>query len=144
MEMTKVSLIKTDDPYDGVRKAIEKLGAQRLPIRGARVLVKPNICSPFPPEESPSNTHPDVVGAVIRYLKEEGAQKVLVGDEPVWGLSSRLCIEKSGVQAVVEREKGELVFFDEGKRIKKKIPSIEFLGKSDLLKFKLTPYLSYI
>ena len=132
MDKTKVSLIKTKDPYDGVRQAIDCLGPRRLPIKGARVLVKPNICSPFPPEENPSNTHPDVIGAVIRYLKEEGAQKVLVGDDPVWGLSSRFCYEKGGVQAVVEREGGELVFFDEGKRNRKKVPNGRIFGSLSL------------
>lgn len=122
MNKIKVNVIRTDDPYDGVRKAIEGLEARTLNIRGARVLIKPNICSPFPPDESPANTHPDVIGAVIQYLKGKGAQKILVGDEPVWGLSSRLCYEKSGVKAVVEREGAEPVFFEEAKRVKKKIP----------------------
>jgi len=122
MDKIKVNLTGTNDPYDGVAQAIEGLDDRRLNVRGARVLVKPNICSPFPPEESPSNTHPDVIGAVIRYLKEKGAQKVLVGDEPVWGLSSRLCYEKSGVKTVVEREGGEPVFFEEAQRVKKKVP----------------------
>jgi uncharacterized protein (DUF362 family) len=122
MDKIKVNLTGTNDPYEGVSRAIESLADGPLNIRGSRVLVKPNICSPFPPEESPSNTHPDVIGAVIRYLKDKGAQKVLVGDEPVWGLSSRLCYEKSGVKAVVEHEGGAPVFFEEAKRVKKKIP----------------------
>ena len=122
MDKKTVSIVKSQKPYQGVRQAIERLGPEPLSIRGARVLVKPNICSPFPPEENPSNTHPDVIGAMIRYLREEGAQKVFVGDEPVWGLSDRFCYEKSGVKAVVEREGGELVFFDDRKRIKKKVP----------------------
>ncbi|HSB05237.1 MAG TPA: DUF362 domain-containing protein [Thermodesulfobacteriota bacterium] len=91
MGKVRVSLVKTNDPYVGVREAIEILGLERMGIKGSRILLKPNICSPFPPEETPSITHPDVIGALIRYLKEEGARKVFVGDEPVWGLKSRLC-----------------------------------------------------
>jgi uncharacterized protein (DUF362 family) len=121
MKKIKVNLTGTDDPYEGVARSIGGLDDLRLNVRGARVLVKPNICSPFPPQESPSNTHPEVIGAVVRYLKEKGAQKVLVGDEPVWGLSSRLCYEKSGVKTAVEREGAEPVFFEEGQRVKKKI-----------------------
>ena len=121
MGKVRVSLVKTDDPYVGVRKAIEILDLGRMGIKGSRILLKPNICSPFPPDETPSITHPDVIGALIRYLKEEGAQRIYVGDEPVWGLKSRLCCEKSGVKDVVEREGGELVYFEEGKRITKKV-----------------------
>ncbi len=122
MEKIKVSLVKTLYPYEGVKKTIELLGPLNFKLKGAHVLVKPNLCSPFPPEESPSITHPDVIGALIRYLKDEGARKVSVGDEPVWGLKSRFCCEKSGVKEVVKKEGGELVYFDEGKRIVKKVP----------------------
>lgn len=122
MDKVKVSLVRARDPFQGVRKVIEILGPQDLSIKGSHVLVKPNLCSPFPPEEAPQITHPDVVGALVRYLKEEGARKVFVGDEPVWGLKSRFCYEKSGVREVVTREGGELVYFDEGKRVTKKVP----------------------
>jgi len=122
MEKVRVSLVKTKDPYGGVRKAIELLGLERMGIKGSRILLKPNICSPNPPEESPAITHPDVIGGLIRYLKEEGAKRIYVGDEPVWGLKSRFCYEKSGVKEVVEREGGELVYFEEGKRVTKKVP----------------------
>ena len=122
MEKVKVSIVKTDNPYEGVRRAIELLGVEEMGVRGSRILVKPNICSPFPPEETPSITHPDVIGGLLRYLREEGAGRVYVGDEPVWGLESRLCYEKSGVQEAVEREGGELVSFEEGRRVTKKVP----------------------
>ena len=122
MSKARVSLLKTKDPYQGVRKAIELLNPKGLTFKGARVLVKPNIASPFPPEEVPSITHPEVIGGLIRYLKEEGASRVWVGDEPVWGLKSRLCYEKSGVQEVVKREGGELAYLEEGKRVTRKIP----------------------
>jgi uncharacterized protein (DUF362 family) len=123
MGKVRVSLLKTEDPYGGIKKTIEILDMKGLDVKGSRVLVKPNVCSPFPPNETPSNTHPDVIGAFVRYLKEKGARKVLVGDEPVWGLSSRLCLEKSGVKDVVHREGGELVYFEEQKRITKMIPN---------------------
>jgi uncharacterized protein (DUF362 family) len=122
MDKVKVSLIKTQDPYEGVRRAVERLGHPGLNIKNSSVLLKPNVCYPFPPEENLSNTHPDVIGGLIRYLKEEGARNIFVGDEPVYGLSSRLCYEKSGTKEIVEREGGKLVFFEEEKRIKRKIP----------------------
>jgi uncharacterized protein (DUF362 family) len=122
MEKVKVSLVKTFDPYEGVRRTMDLLRPLSFSIKGAHALLKPNLCSPFPPEESPAITHPDVIGAMVRYLKEEGARKVSVGDEPVWGLKSRLCYEKSGVKQVVKKEGGDLVYFEEGKRVIKKVP----------------------
>ena len=126
MEKTKVAIVKTEDPYGKIRTVLDMLSPHGLHFRNARILVKPNICSPFPPEQVAANTHPDVIGACVRYLKEEGAHTVWVGDEPVWGLRSRLAYQKSGVKAVVEKEGGKLAYFDEGKRIKKKIPGGAF------------------
>ena len=129
MKKIKVSLVKASDPYEGVRQAIELLELKKeLTWRGTDVLLKPNLCSPFRPEESPAITHPDVIGATIRFLKEEGVRKVYVGDEPVWGLESKFCHEKSGVARIVKREGGVLVHFDEGKRTTRKIPEGRVYG----------------
>ena len=133
MEKVKVALVRTTDPYEGIRRLVSMLP---LPgkIKGASVLVKPNLCGPFPPEDVPANTHPDVVGAVVRWLREEGARKVLVGDDPVWGLRSRLAYEKSGVKAMVAREGGKLVHFDEEPRVEKKVPAGHVFDKLSLPK----------
>jgi uncharacterized protein (DUF362 family) len=131
MDKVNVALVRTTDPHEGLRKLISLLPP--LPrIKGASVLVKPNLCSPFRPEDVPANTHPDVVGAVVRWLSEEGASKVLVGDEPVWGMRSRFAHEKSGIQEMVEREGGKLVHFDEEKRVVKQVPGGRIFDKLSL------------
>jgi uncharacterized protein (DUF362 family) len=122
MKRSKVSLVKTKEPYVGVRRAIELLDLRAFGIKDARVLVKPNLCSPFPAEEIPAITHPDVIGALVRYLREEGAAEILVGDEPVWGLKASFCYERSGVKTVVEREGGRMIDFEEDRRVVKKVP----------------------
>jgi uncharacterized protein (DUF362 family) len=121
MKKVKVSIAKTQDPYVGVREVIEMLDPQYPSIRGSKVLLKPNLASAVPPEEGPQVTHPDVIGALIRYFKDRGAQKIFVGDEPSWGLGARFCFKNTGIQEVVEKEGGKLVYFDEEKRITKKI-----------------------
>ncbi len=132
MRTIKVSLIKTQDPYEGIRKALGGLRPLDFSFRGSRVLLKPNLCSPVPPELGPSITHPEVVGAMIRYLKEEGAQRVLVGDEPVWGMRADFCYRQSGVAQVVAREGGELVMFDDAKRIERVVPGGRIYEKISL------------
>jgi uncharacterized protein (DUF362 family) len=121
MTMVNVSVVRTEDAAEGVRRALELLDLD-LAIHGSRVLVKPNLCSPFPVDETPSNTDPAVVAGVIRYFRDRGAQRVLVGDEPVWGLTARFCYARSGVEDAVTREGGELVCFDEGTRITRAVP----------------------
>jgi len=50
-------------------------------VSGKSILIKPNILSDAQPEKC-ITTHPEVVRAIIRYLKLNGAGKVLVGDSP--------------------------------------------------------------
>ena len=77
-----------------MRKAIEMLSPHGFSFKGSHILVKPNLCSPFPPEDLPSNTHPDVIGALIRYLREEGATKIYGGRYPRVGTSIGNCLRK--------------------------------------------------
>lgn len=53
------------------------------PGRGTKVLVKPNLLAPTPPDYLPC-THPLVVRSVCRYLLDLGAE-VRVGDSPTFG-----------------------------------------------------------
>ena len=48
---------------------------------GKSILLKPNILSDAAPEKC-ITTHPVVLKALIRYLRERGARKILVGDSP--------------------------------------------------------------
>ena len=50
-------------------------------VSGRKVLVKPNILSDAKPENC-ITTHPEVVRAIIRILKENGASEIYVGDSP--------------------------------------------------------------
>lgn len=50
------------------------------PRNTSKVLVKPNMLGPHPPEKGVT-THPALVGAVIRVLRDQGA-RVMVGDNP--------------------------------------------------------------
>jgi len=66
-----------------------------LPWQGKRVLIKPNMLGPCAPEEGVT-THPFLVRAVARQLRQRGAE-VMVGDNPGvqgYGLSentARIC-----------------------------------------------------
>jgi uncharacterized protein (DUF362 family)/Pyruvate/2-oxoacid:ferredoxin oxidoreductase delta subunit len=69
----------------------------QLPLRGARVLVKPNMLGPYPPDKAVT-THPSLVSAVVDYLLQSGA-KPMVGDNPGaqgYGMNER-CGEVSGM-----------------------------------------------
>lgn len=68
------------------------------PPRGARVLVKPNLLAPKPPDFLPC-THPQVVRAACTYLLDLGAV-VTVGDSPSFGTGRRVA-QKIGLTEVL-------------------------------------------
>jgi len=67
---------------EAVERQFELLGGiERFVKRGDRVLIKPNFISPRSRRHA-TQTHPAVVVAVARALKDAGA-KPFVGDSPV-------------------------------------------------------------
>ncbi len=117
IQRTKVSVIPCED-YDG-RRLDDKIGLaldligglDKFVKPGMRVLLKPNLLSAKAPERA-ITTHPEIVAAVARAVRKLGAE-VIIGDSPggakrgvkrVW--------EITGMLAMAEREKLELVNFE--------------------------------
>lgn len=70
--------------YHAVCRQFELLGGTNSFFsRNQRVLIKPNLIVPYGPE-IPAQTHPEVIYAVARCVKDAGAIP-LVGDSPAWG-----------------------------------------------------------
>lgn len=114
--MAKVSLVRCTD-YDrlrvaeAVKRAVDLVGGMgKFVAPGMRVLIKPNLLSPRPPEDAVV-THPEVVRAVVRLVKACGATP-LVGDSP-GGFGSNIdeIYETSGMRRMAGEEKVELVTF---------------------------------
>lgn len=77
---------------------------------GLRVLLKPNLITDGRPDEA-KTTHPEVVRALIRYLRRHGAE-VRVGDSPANVCDLARVWEKTGIAAVCSEEQVELVNFE--------------------------------
>ena len=116
-----VSLVRCPDyeretVYAAVKRAVDLLGGMGAFVRpGNRVLIKPNLLKASPPENAVI-THPEIIRAVIRLVREAGAE-ALVGDSPGFGELRRVC-EKTGILGVVEEEGAALVDFDEAVSLK--------------------------
>jgi uncharacterized protein (DUF362 family) len=90
----------TGDPAAATRASVELLGGMgRFVKPGQRVVVKPNMSFPHGPEKG-TNTHPEVVSALVGMCKEAGAGSVLVLDNPL--SRGETCIERSGILAACE------------------------------------------
>ena len=102
--------------FAAVSRSIELLGGIGSFIKpGERVLIKPNLLKGRPPDDAVT-THPEIVRAVIRLVRQAGAT-AMVGDSPGIG-DLRKVAERSGILAVIEQEGATLATFDEAISVK--------------------------
>jgi uncharacterized protein (DUF362 family) len=94
-------------PADAVRRAMEALGGMKKFVKqGARVVIKPNMGFPNPPEWA-TTTNPQVVRAIAELCLEAGAQRVIIFDNPL--RDAELCKDKTGIAKAMEGLKGIVV-----------------------------------
>ncbi|PIV52383.1 MAG: hypothetical protein COY53_10185 [Elusimicrobia bacterium CG_4_10_14_0_8_um_filter_37_32] len=136
---SKVVIVKCEN-YDSknvdlaVRHAFELLGGIEKYVKSSdRILLKPNLLGAFAPEKGVT-THPEIVRALIRIVKEKNATPY-VGDSHGGGLSENIdnVLKKTGISKLCDEEKCEIVNFESAgvKRIKatnqnnRKVPVLE-------------------
>ena len=137
---SQVSIIKCEG-YESklveekIRMAVGLIGGISAFVKPkAKVLVKPNLLMAKEPEYG-ITTHPEVVRAVVKLLKEIGCS-VFVGDGPsVWGNQIENIdevYERTGMSRVCREEGVELVKFDK-RRWRGKFPLSTWLDECDYL-----------
>src|SRR5438046_10714028 len=94
---------------DLVRQALEPLGGISQFVKADEtVLIKPNQTVFYAAEEG-CTTDPLVVGALIRLAKQAGAARVQIAESSGGYFSSLDCMEITGMAAVAERDRAELI-----------------------------------
>jgi len=114
--MTKVSIIRCSDyraeaVFAAIKKAVDLLGGIGAFIKpGMKVLLKPNLLSPHPPEDVVT-TNPEIVRAIARLVKSAGGI-VSLGDAPGgYGYNIDEILEVSGIKRVADEEGIEIQKF---------------------------------
>ncbi len=110
-----VSLIRCETYEADLRPALTRLlaplgGLTAFVRSGQRVLIKPNLLSDRAPEAAVT-THPAVVRALIRMVREAGAQPV-VGDSPCNAVKIERVWEATGFARLCAEEKVALINFE--------------------------------
>jgi uncharacterized protein (DUF362 family) len=111
--LPKVAIKKCDEyrdetVYTTVKESVELLSNRPFFKRGERVLLKPNLLL-AKPADAAVTTHPAILKAAIRIVKEAGAIPV-VGDSPGIGSAIKVAV-KCGVAEVCEEMGVEVVNF---------------------------------
>ncbi len=111
VSLQRCSNYEPDSVYKSVSRAVELLGGmEKFAKKGERLILKPNLLA-AKPVDAAVTTHPSVLRAVIRLVREAGATPV-VGDSPAIG-SARKVGQKCGVLALCEQEGVEYIDFNE-------------------------------
>jgi uncharacterized protein (DUF362 family) len=95
-------------PYGNTRRALEPVDLS--PVRGKRVLLKPNVGRIATPG-SGIVTHPEVVAAAIDAFREAGAE-VAVGESPIVGVEMQAAFAAAGFTAVAAARACPLIDMD--------------------------------
>lgn len=126
------------EPEELVRQALAALGGmERFVPKGARVVVKPNICVAYHTYEYAATTNPWVVGALVKLALEAGAKSVQVFDYPFGG-SPEEAYTRSGIAEQVTAAGGEMVVMPAFKYVTAKIPHGVDLKKTEAYQDALT------
>ncbi len=123
-----VAMVRGDDVPRAVQRAVGLIGGiEKLQLRGARTLVKPNVVWGEPP---PATTDPRVVKAVAALARGAGAGPLAVGDmSAVSALPTRPHLEKTGIAAAAREAGAEVLAFDEGEWVAVEPAGVEYTTK---------------
>jgi uncharacterized protein (DUF362 family) len=90
--MTKISLVRTDNRTEGVRRAVDLLKSN--PVKGKAVVLKPNFNTADP---TPGSTHNDTLRSLILTLKDMGAKKITLAERSGPGDTTHNIMDKKGI-----------------------------------------------
>ena len=102
-----IALVRTTNRAEGVQRALALLGVN--PVRGNRVLLKPNLNSADP---APASTHPEVLRALLLALEEMGARAITIGERSGMGVTGQV-MQQTGVTALAAELGWETAVFDD-------------------------------
>jgi uncharacterized protein (DUF362 family)/Pyruvate/2-oxoacid:ferredoxin oxidoreductase delta subunit len=110
VSIVKCPAYQEDIVYQKVHEAVDLIGGiKNFVSPGERVLIKPNLLIGRPPEKC-VNTHPLVVKAVARMVREAEAVP-LIGDSPQLDSAQKAC-DKCGIGEVARELGIEIVEFE--------------------------------
>jgi len=123
-----VAIVRGEDVPRAVQRAVDLIGGLgKLPVRGARTLVKPNVVWGEPP---PATTDPRVVKAMAALVRDAGGAPLAVGDmSAVMSLPTRPHLENTGIAAAAREAGAEVLAFEEGEWVAVEPPGVELAKK---------------
>ncbi|MDK2849387.1 MAG: hypothetical protein PWR32_54 [Candidatus Woesearchaeota archaeon] len=131
---------KDYNDFESILKAVKKGfdsfgGVEKLVPKGSKVLIKPNLAEPLPPEKV-ATTHPVVIKAIVRVLKQV-TNEIYISDLAAgtnYQAFDRL-MTVTGMKDVALSENVKIVDMSKDGYTVKRIPNYYLVEKTDFLSF---------
>lgn len=107
--MSKVVIAKGRDIVERTKTGLRAL-SPRLPEKGSKILIKPNLVEPFP-KDSGAITRPEIIEGIIQFLRNDF--EIIVG-EGASITETEKCFEKAGYYDVLSKYNVEIVNLNKG------------------------------
>ncbi len=108
--------------YDLIKDQLfEDLGFKTDYFKGKKILIKPNLVRPDLKNRPAVSTDPRVIIALSKLLKDLGSREISVGENPGYGYPAKLAFRSGGLYHPLKKLGINMVFFDEGKWIKREL-----------------------
>jgi uncharacterized protein (DUF362 family) len=115
---SRVALRRHGAPADMVYDALQEISPVPDEIQNKVVLVKPNAGFLARQMGTGLVTNSETVRGAIRFFRDGGAAKVLVGDGSIAGVDASEALTAAGIAAVAREEGAEPVNLDKGKPVR--------------------------
>ncbi len=112
--MSKVYIFKTKNP----KQVYQHLKTVSARINGETVLIKPNIVIAAKPH-SAVVTDFRLVKAIIKYLKESGVKRIIIGESPGLNVDVELAFKVSGFERLAREENVQLLNLEKAETVEK-------------------------
>jgi len=125
---------------DSIKSALKQIGnVDKVLKKGKKILLKPNLVSPLTPEKA-ATTHPIVIEAVIRILKEMEIEDIWIGDSGVHGTPKIFSV--CGINDLADKYGCKVCDFDnyltnevfeESNKYMKRLPLSKYITEADVI-----------
>jgi uncharacterized protein (DUF362 family) len=127
-----MAVARGGEPEDLIRRALQAFGGISTFVpKGAKVIIKPNICVAYHTYEYAATTNPFLVGALVKMCLEAGAASVQVMDTPFGGTAQE-AYAISGIQDQVKAAGGEMAYMPGFKYVEVTIPNPTKMKKTSV------------
>jgi uncharacterized protein (DUF362 family) len=121
-----VVVSKGKDPFRTTERVLQRFPLPDL--KGKNVLIKPNAARLAFPGEG-ITTHPLVVAATIKHLKQQGAGRIVIGESCIFGVDAQEAFRVTGMKEISEKNRVELLDLDQGAPMEIAVPAGKVIKK---------------